>query len=90
MSSSSSSVQAVSITANGFVPATVTVKKGTTVQWTNNGSAAFTVTGTTAGGPSSPVLFANGTYSYTFNTVGTFPYISLLQGNMGGTVVVTQ
>ncbi len=73
--------------SNGFVPTTVTVKKGTTVVWTNNDSQAHTVTGT---GWGSGNLQYQGTYSHTFDTVGAFDYKCGIHPTMQGTVNVVQ
>jgi plastocyanin len=78
----------VAITNFAFSPATLTVKKGTTVIWTNNDSAPHTVTGDN-GGPSGSAISQGGTYSYTFNTVGSFPYHCSIHPSMKATVQVT-
>lgn len=72
-----------------FSPANITVAKGTTVTWTNNDGVTHTVTGD-SGGPNSPFLSKGATYSYTFNTAGTFPYHCTPHPSMKGTVTVTQ
>lgn len=73
--------------SNGFVPTTVTVKKGTTVVWTNNDSQAHTVTGT---GWGSGNLQYQGTYSHAFDTVGAFDYKCGIHPTMQGTINVVQ
>jgi len=72
-----------------FSPKEVTIKKGTTVTWTNQDSAVHTVTSDTP-------LFDSGdlaqgkSFSYTFSTVGTFAYHCIPhQAKMTGTIVVT-
>jgi plastocyanin len=77
----------VTISNFAFAPTTITVHKGTTVTWTNEDSVAHTVTGDN-GGPSSGDLGQGVTYSYTFNTVGSFPYHCAIHTYMKGTVVV--
>ncbi len=74
-----------------FQPASLTVKKGTVVTWTNQDSAPHTVTSdsASAGGPNSPQLTQNQTYSFTFNTVGAFAYHCSIHPNMHGMVTVT-
>ena len=70
-----------------FSPATLTVKVGTTVTWTNTGPSAHTTvsdkgvwtSGTLAapgggGGYGGGGGSAGGTFSYTFMTAGTFAY----------------
>ncbi len=71
--------------AVGFVPTTFTIKKGTTVTWTNNDSANHRVEGT---GFSSEVLTTGQTYSYKFNTVGSFDYSDTEYSTIQGTVNV--
>ncbi|MDP3999326.1 MAG: cupredoxin family copper-binding protein [bacterium] len=70
-----------------FSVPTLVVKKGDTVTWTNKDSAPHTVTGDN-GGPASPTLKQNETYSYTFNTAGTFSYRCSFHPAMLSTVVV--
>ena len=73
-----------------FSPSTLTVKKGTKVTWTNNDGASHTVTADQGSGPASSPLGQGDTYSYTFNTVGTFNYHCSIHPSMHGSVVVTQ
>jgi plastocyanin len=79
----------VSIVDFAFTPKTITVPVGTTVRWTNNGSAPHTVTST-----SSPKAFDSGTlnsgdsFEFTFKTVGQFPYRCSIHPSMTGTVIV--
>jgi plastocyanin len=68
-----------------FNPATLTVKKGTTVTWTNNDSvahqlksAAFNSTG----------LTNDQTFSFTFTTAGTFDYACAIHPSMTGKIIV--
>lgn len=85
-----SAAQRATITIQGvaFAPKTLTVKKGTTVTWKNNDSVPHTVTGD-AGGPSSQQLANGQSYSYTFSTIGTFPYHCTIHPSMTATVTVT-
>ena len=99
------SAATVTVTVNGscnyyncsyyFMPASVTIHPGDTVQWTweaNNHS-------TTSGSPGMPnalwdsgILNQGATFSHTFNTAGTFPYYCRVHGQccgMTGTVTVT-
>ena len=77
----------VDVTIQDFVfsPATVTIKAGTTVRWTNNGPSAHTTvsdmgvwTSGTLGAPGGGGGYggggSGGTFSYTFMTPGTFGY----------------
>jgi plastocyanin len=79
---------AVGITNFAFSPASITVKAGTTVTWTNNDSVAHTIVGDN-GGPSSGSIAQGGTYSYVFNTAGTLAYHCSIHPSMTGTVTVT-
>jgi plastocyanin len=76
----------ITIQDYSFSPATLTVKVGTTVRWTNNGPSAHTTvsdngvwTSGTLGAPGSGGGYggggsAGGTFSFTFMTPGTFGY----------------
>lgn len=79
----------VSIVSGSFNPSLLTVAKGTTVTWTNNDSVSHTVTGNTTGGPKSSTLAPGQTYSFTFNTAGSYSYICTIHPDMTGTVTVT-
>lgn len=86
-----SEAQAVSIKDMAFTPASITVKKGTTVTWTNDDAVAHTVVETDGQtGPDSATIQPKGTYAFTYNTTGTFRYHCSIHPNMTGTVVVTQ
>jgi plastocyanin len=74
-----------------FSPATLTVTAGTTVTWRfDEPSAPHNVVSLTT-----PVLFnsgtpkGTGTYSFTFTTPGTYPYVCQVHPSMKGTIVVT-
>jgi plastocyanin len=77
----------VLINNSKFSPTTLTVSVGTTVTWTNKESMTHTVT-------SDNNIFSSGnmgkgdTFTYTFSTVGTFPYHCIFHSGMTGTVVV--
>ncbi|HZQ32833.1 MAG TPA: cupredoxin family copper-binding protein [Mycobacterium sp.] len=79
---------AVSIDNFAFSPASLTVKAGSTVTWTNHDEEPHTVVAND-NSFHSPGLDANGTYSYTFHAPGTFDYICSIHPFMHGTVVVT-
>ena len=80
--------QAVTIVDFAFQPATLEVPVGTTVTWTNQGSAPHTVTADD-GSFDSGTLQPGGTFSMTFDTPGTFTYHCEIHPNMMGTIVVT-
>jgi plastocyanin len=69
-----------------FSPATINVKAGDTVTWTNKDTAGHTVTSDT-GAFDKPVA-AGGTATVSFATAGTFAYHCNIHGGMSGTVVV--
>ncbi len=83
------SVHAVIIKDYSFAPATITVKKGTTVTWTNEDIAKHTVTGD-QGGPSSEFFGKGQSYSYTFDKAGTYPYHCEPHPYMTATIIVTE
>lgn len=95
-STSSQSSQAVAtdkVTIQNFAfsPAAITVKKGTAVTWTNQDSVAHTVQETDGqDGPKSSDLNQGASYTFTYNTVGTFKYHCSIHPNMIGTVTVTE
>ena len=80
----------VSIDGFAYKEATVTIKKGTEVTWTNKDSAAHTVTFDDSSVSSSGNMPQNATYSHTFTTAGTFKYHCAYHPNMVATVVVTE
>ena len=72
-----------------FTPSSITVSAGTTVKWTNKESTSHTVTSTSQTPLfSSGTLGNGGTFSFTFDTPGTYPYRCTLHSGMNGTVVV--
>lgn len=77
-----------------FSPATITIKAGTTVVWTNMSGAPHTVTSddgkTFDSGIGNPIAASGGTFKFTFNTAGTFAYHCQIHPYMKAKVVVTQ
>ncbi len=82
----------VKIVNMAFSPRNITVKKGTTVTWTNNDSVAHTVTqdAEERDGPTSGTVNPGESYSFTFNTVGTLSYHCEIHHSMAGVVTVTE
>lgn len=78
----------VDITRAGFTPNKVTIEFGDSVTWTNKDSNPHQVLADQLKFPTSPVLQANQTYSYTFNKSGNFGYRDALATNHRGTVTV--
>ncbi|WP_241834623.1 cupredoxin domain-containing protein [Pseudofrankia asymbiotica] len=83
------SATSVAIQNFAFSPATITVKVGTTVTWTNQDSDPHTVTSKDGGGLDSPTLDKGATYQYTFTKAGQYAYLCTIHPFMVGTVVVT-
>lgn len=84
----------VEFSGTGFLPATVTVKKGTTVKFVNKSSTTMWVA--SAVHPTHQLLpgfdqLATGdSYSYTFTKIGSWAYHNHRPLVSGGTVVVTE
>lgn len=81
-------VTQVRIVGFAFAPATIQVKAGTTVTWTNEDTAPHTVTFRN-GMRDSGVLRQGQSFSYTFTTTGTYDYYCALHPAMTASVVVT-
>jgi plastocyanin len=90
---SGSSVPGCEETNECFIPAEVTVKVGDTITWSNDDSAAHTVTsGTPTDGPDgtfdSSLFMAGSTFSYTFEKAGEYNYFCMVHPWMTGKVTV--
>jgi plastocyanin len=72
-----------------FTPTEVSITAGTTVNWTNTGDVAHTVTAADGSFKSEGILDPGETYEHTFGTPGTFAYVCTIHATMSGTVVVT-
>ncbi|HKA05528.1 MAG TPA: plastocyanin/azurin family copper-binding protein [Acidimicrobiales bacterium] len=70
-----------------FTPGTATVKVGSAVTWTNDDPFAHSIKGAN-GSFVSQDLSQGQTFSTTFTTPGTFPYVCGIHPFMNGTVVV--
>ena len=84
--------QGSSVTSNSiniqnfaFSPATLTVKKGTTVTWTNNDSAPHQIKSATF---NSGQLGNGQSFSFAFDTAGTFDYSCAIHPSMLGKIIV--
>lgn len=82
--------KSVAIEGSAFSPASLTVKKGAKVTWTNQDSFQHTVTVDSGSGPASGQLSQGQSYSYTFNTVGVYSYHCADHSFMTATVTVTE
>lgn len=80
---------AVTIDNFRFTPPQMTVPVGTTIKWTNQDGPTHTVTSDMAGIFDSGSLAPNTSFSFTFNTPGTFPYHCMIHPSMMGKVIVT-
>lgn len=80
----------VTITEKGFEPSTITIKKGQTVTWINQGAKAQLKADTPDNSPlkDEEVLGEGDEYSVIFENTGTFPYYDSQRKNFQGTVVV--
>jgi plastocyanin len=78
----------VTIENFAFAPATIKVKAGTTVVWTNEDSVAHTVT-PTRGHWGSGNLDQGKSYAYTFKKPGTYTYYCAVHPSMTARVIVT-
>ena len=89
------SVPGCETTNECFIPYEVTVDVGGVVTWSNDDSAAHTVTsGGAADGPSgvfdSSLFMAGTTFSHTFEAVGDYPYFCMVHPWMEGIVTVQE
>ncbi len=76
-----------------FIPADVTVSVGTTITWSNDDTAAHTVTsGSPTDGPDgifdSSIFMAGTTFEHTFDEAGTYDYFCMVHPWMKGKVQV--
>ncbi len=84
------STDKISISNFAFTPSQITVKKGTKVTWTNNDSVTHQIAADSGNGPSSDPLSNGQSYSFTYNSIGTFAYHCTIHPEMHGTVTVTE
>ena len=87
------SVPGCEATNECYIPYEITINVGEEVTWSNDDSAAHTVTGgSAADGPSgvfdSSLFMAGTTYSFTFEEAGTYPYFCMVHPWMEGIVNV--
>ena len=81
----------VSVVDFAYSPGTITIRAGTTVQWTNTGNQQHTVTSSDGAFESSGYLVPNTTaksYSFTFTEPGMYSYFCIPHTFMLGTVIV--
>jgi plastocyanin len=68
-----------------FNPATLKIKQGTTVVWTNNDSVPHQIKSDAF---NSDRLSQGQSFSFTFKTAGRFDYICAIHTTMAGTIIV--
>lgn len=79
----------IAIQQYAFVPASVTIAAGTTVEWTNRDDDPHTVKSDPERGElKSPALDTSDTYRFTFKTPGLYKYFCTLHPHMQGTIIV--
>ena len=79
---------AISIDNFSFTPATLTVKAGTTVTWTNKDDIPHGIASSNNAFKKSGALDTDDGYSLTFTTPGTYQYFCYLHPHMVGSIVV--
>ena len=72
-----------------YEPASLTISAGTTVTWVNQGATAVTVT-SPDGLFDSESIGPGASFSYTFDTPGTFRYFCVPYPHMKGEITVTR
>jgi plastocyanin len=87
-SGGASGSNAVEIKGLAFNPASISVKTGSKITWTNNDSATHTVTLDDNSVDSGNVNVGS-TFDHAFATAGTFAYHCKIHSSMHGTVVIT-
>jgi len=78
--------QLIVITEKGFAPATVTVKVGSDVIWSNSGKKSHSVV--LGPGAESGKIKPGGTATHVFDEAGTFKYEDGLNPSLKGVVIV--
>lgn len=76
---------AIGIQNFAFSPVVLTVKKGTTVTWTNSDSTPHQIKSATF---NSSQLSKGQSFSFTFDTAGSFNYICSIHPSMTGKIIV--
>ncbi len=73
-----------------YEPAVLTVKVGTTVTWTNTGAVVHTVTAADRKAFDSKNIGPKASFSWTFQSAGTFAYFCTYHPWMKGTIIAQQ
>jgi plastocyanin len=77
----------IPIQQSTFLPASVTVRAGTKITWSNEDEAVHTVTGADQSWDSGR-LPIGGTFSHTFDEPGTYDFVCTIHRTMQGTITV--
>ncbi len=85
----SAATYSVSIVDFAFQPNFLLIELGDTVVWTNTVSTPHTTTAD-GGQWDSGVMGKDDTFSYTFNSLGTFTYVCSIHPSMTGTIEVVE
>jgi plastocyanin len=83
-----SPADAVAIDNFTFTPASLTVKAGTTVTWTNRDDIPHGIAASNNEFKKSKALDTDDNFSFTFTTPGTYKYFCYIHPHMVGTIVV--
>ena len=78
----------ISIDNFSFTPATLTVKAGTTVTWTNRDDIPHGIASSNNAFKRSAALDTDNSFSFTFTTAGTYQYFCYIHPHMVGSIVV--
>src|SRR5436190_7488596 len=78
----------VSIQALKYLPETIEIRKGETVEWDNKDLTPHTVTFQTSGNVNSGSIDVGMSWSHTFTQAGSYPYFCTFHPEMKATVVV--
>jgi plastocyanin len=78
----------VTIDNFSFAPATLTVKAGTTVTWTNRDDIPHGIASANNAFKRGPALDTDDSFSFTFTTPGTYQFFCYLHPKMVGSIVV--
>ena len=84
---STASQNSVSIQNYAFSPSTLTIQKGANVTWKNDDSVQHAVVSDSPAF-SSPLLNTGDTYTFQFNSTGTYPYHCSIHTYMTGAITV--
>lgn len=77
----------VSVISFSFNPGVLNIKKGDSVVWVNQDSAPHQIAG---GNLRGPVMSKGQSYTFVFNSVGTFDYYCAIHPSMKGVIVVSK